>query len=314
MVSPGFSITIEVASTPGAIRRSAHASETETSDVVPQTRRLTESTATTAPSSLLAFSGGPPTIARANPARASLKRVDVRGWLERERRENPPRGAGLLRGFDRLSRRLNPLLAERYGAEFADETLADARREFERLIPDLPYIGGRRNVFSPIMVVTGWMIALHRAMALRGRSADEVARICVEVSDGFLRSFPDFLLRLLGRLAFTRPVKSLLKRQAKRSHERRYPADFVYSVVEGPNDEVALVFEECAVNKFLDARSVPKLKPYCNFFDVTYSRLMSMGLDAHETIGLGCERCALRFQRGRKTATPEKLAGLFPAP
>jgi hypothetical protein len=230
------------------------------------------------------------------------------------KRHYEARRPGLLRGFDRLSRRLIPLLAERYGPEFAEETVDDARREFERLIPDLPYIGGRRNVFSPILVVTGWMIALHRAMAVRGRPLEEVVRICVEVSDGFLRSFPESLLRLLGRLALTRPVKSFLKRQANRSRERRYPGDFVYSVVEGPDDEVALVFEECAVNKFFDAQSVPELKPYCNFFDVTYSRLMHMGLDAHETIGLGCDRCALRFRHGRETATPEKLVGLFPAP
>ncbi len=44
--------------------------------------------------------------------------------------------------------------------------------------------------------------------------------------------------------------------------------------------------------------------PYCSFFDVTYSRLMGLGLDAHETIGLGCSRCALRFKRGRETEVP----------
>jgi hypothetical protein len=39
---------------------------------------------------------------------------------------------------------------------------------------------------------------------------------------------------------------------------------------------------------------------------------MGMGLDARETIGLGCETCQLRFKRGRETATPERLEGVFP--
>jgi hypothetical protein len=54
------------------------------------------------------------------------------------------------------------------------------------------------------------------------------------------------------------------------------------------------------------------LKPYCNFFDVTYSRLMGMGVDASETIGLGCETCSLRYKHGRETAIPERLEGVLP--
>jgi len=126
------------------------------------------------------------------------------------------------------------------------------------------------------------------------------------------RSLPGFALRLCGRLAFARPFRRLLERQAARSRERRYPEDFVYSVREGDDGELALVFEECAVNKFYAAQGTEELAPYCNFFDVSYSRLMGMGLDASETIGLGCKTCQLRFKHGRETATPERLAGVFP--
>ena len=45
----------------------------------------------------------------------------------------------------------------------------------------------------------------------------------------------------------------------------------------------------------------------CNFFDVTYSRLMGMGLDASETIGLGCPQCKLRFAHGRATPSSSRM-------
>ena len=67
---------------------------------------------------------------------------------------------------------------------------------------------------------------------------------------------------------------------------------------------MSLVFDECAVNKFYDAQGVEELKPYCNFFDVTYSRLMGMGVDATQTIGLGCEKCTLCYKHGRETVVP----------
>jgi hypothetical protein len=220
----------------------------------------------------------------------------------------------LLRGFDRLARRLRPKLERRYGGAFAEEVLVDSRRELERIIPRIPYIGGWRNAFTPVMVVNAWLLALHRAMTARGKSAEEVIRVCAEVSDEFIRSFPGFLLRAVGRLAFLPPVRRFFQKQAQRSQERRFPGDFVYEVRVSEDGEFALVFEECAVNKFYDAENVRELKPYCNFFDVTCSRLMNMGVDARETIGLGCEKCSLRYKHGRETIVPERLRGVLPEP
>jgi len=86
----------------------------------------------------------------------------------------------------------------------------------------------------------------------------------------------------------------------------------VYHFREGNGDDWALIFDECAVNKFYEAQGVEDLGPYCNFFDVTYSRLMDMGIDARETIGLGCETCRMRFKRGRETLIPDTLRGVLP--
>lgn len=151
-------------------------------------------------------------------------------------------------------------------------------------------------------------------MAARGKSAADTIRICAEVSDELLRSVPSFLLRASGRLAFRPFVRRYFERQARRSQQRRYPADFVFRVEQDDDGEMSLVFDECAVNKFYDAQGVEELKPYCNFFDVTYSRLMNMGCNAEETIGLGCRQCALRYKHGRETLVPRALEGLLPEP
>jgi hypothetical protein len=199
------------------------------------------------------------------------------------------------------------------GASVADAALADARRELDLLLPCVPYIGGWRNAFTPVMVINAWMFALYRAMKSRGKSAEDVVRVCAEVSDEYLRSLPGFVLRAIGRLAFFPPVRRFFEKQARRSQERRYPGDFVYEARVSADGELSLVFEECAVNKFYDAEGARDLKPYCNFFDVTYSRLMNMGVDARETIGLGCEKCSLRYKHGRETVVPESLRGILPA-
>lgn len=217
-----------------------------------------------------------------------------------------------LKGFDRFAARAEPKLQAHYGTEFAQAVLADARAELGRLAPELPDIGGLRNVFTPVMVVNGWGIALHRAMKARGKTAADTVRVCAEVADDFVASAPAALLKTLGRLAFSPMSRWIFKRQAARSQRRRYEEDFVYEVEEGDDGEMSLVFSECAVNKLYAAQGVEELAPYCNFFDVTYSRLMGMGCDASETIGLGCDSCALRYKHGRATEVPETLKGVLP--
>jgi hypothetical protein len=221
------------------------------------------------------------------------------------------RTAKTLRGFDWATKRIRPVLIERYDTVFADQVLRDARVELERLSPELPDIGGARNIFSPVITVNGWIVAVHRAMVSRGYTAEDSVAVAVEVSDRFFRSWGPRFLALMGRMGFSRPARAVMKSQARRSQERQYPADFVYSFHEGGTDDWEMRFTECAVNKLYDEQGLTELKPYCNFFDVTYSRLMGMGVDASETIGQGCTTCRLRYKHGRDTVVPEPIAGMF---
>lgn len=227
-------------------------------------------------------------------------------------RAGAPTAKGL-RAFDRVAGRFQRQLQARYGDESADAILAGTRTELERLIPDLPDIGGRANMFAPIITVNGWIIALYRAMRAHGKTAEETIAVCYGVSDVFFAAWPRWILPVVRWLLFSRASLWYLRRQAARSQRRQYPEDFVYRVVteDGPAPVYALEFTECAVNKLYDAQNVPELKPYCNFFDVTYSRHLGLGIDADHTIGLGCETCTLAFQPGRETRIPAPLTNII---
>lgn len=220
------------------------------------------------------------------------------------------KSARLLRQFDRHFARVTQRLAHHHGETLAAELTTDTRRRFEQIIPELPYIGGSSNYFTPVMTINGWIVSLYRAMAERGLTAEDGARVAFEAATDFFSSKPRWLLRLLGRLAFTGPVRRGFERQASRSQQRRYPGDFVYEIEADEDGHLALVFSECAVNKFYAAQGVEELGPWCNLFDVSYSRLMGMGLDAHITIGQGCDRCRLEYCQGRATRIPPLIEQL----
>ncbi len=153
------------------------------------------------------------------------------------------------RSFGFFLRAARPVLARHHGRAWAEEVIAATRAEYERVRPQVPDIGGAGNVFQPVMTVNGWVVALHRAMSARGKQAEDAIRVCQEVFDGWLQRLPGFVLRAIGWLLLSPPVRGYFERQARRSQERRYAEDFVWRVERGPAGEMSLVFDECAVNK-----------------------------------------------------------------
>jgi hypothetical protein len=225
------------------------------------------------------------------------------------------RKAKLLKGFDKVAKRATKFLINHYGDDFASVIISETREKFEQIIPEIPYIGGKRNqIPTTIMIINGWIIPFFQVMKAHGKTSEEVITICYEVSDDYMKSLPRFFLWLLRKSAFWRLTLRIIKQQATQSHKRRYPEDFVYTVVEagGKDFDWALELTECAVNKFYDVQGVEELKPYCNFFDVTYSRYLKMGLDASTTIGSGCKTCKLQYKKDRETQVPERLKGIIP--
>ncbi|MBW2244865.1 MAG: L-2-amino-thiazoline-4-carboxylic acid hydrolase [Deltaproteobacteria bacterium] len=217
------------------------------------------------------------------------------------------------RAFEFFLREARPILVRDHGEALAGEILDATRAEYERVRPEVPDIGGLRNVFQPVMTINGWIVALHRSMAARGFVAKDAVRVCHEVLDGVLRRVPGWLLRGIGGFLLSPPGRWYFERQARRSQQRRHADDFVWHVERDADGGLSMVFDECAVNKWYVAQDVRELAPYCNFADVTYSRLMGMGVDASETLGLGCAQCALRFKRGRATLVPKNLEGIVAA-
>ena len=152
-------------------------------------------------------------------------------------------------------------------------------------------------------------------MRTKGKTVEETADIACEATEDFYRSYSSLRLWGLRKLLFSAPARWYFKTQALRSQKREYQGDWVWDFESGKGEDFAARFEmhECGECKFYKAQEVEELSRYCNFFDVTYSRLMNMGVDASETIGLGCERCALRYQHGRETTVPVELRSIISA-
>ncbi len=208
----------------------------------------------------------------------------------------------LLKEFDLVVRHSRRVLVEYFGDESVDTLVAETRREFEHLIPQLPYIGGKQP-FTEFIVFTGMLLAVYRVNKARGKTAEETGRLVYEIGREFLRSYPPILLRMFGGMNFSRFYLNRARKRAIESHKRLYPDDYVYNFVEGDGKtfDYGIDYLECASCKFLTKHGASELAPYLCPVDILYSEALGWGLTHITTLAEGAAKCDFRFKKGGRT-------------
>jgi len=203
--------------------------------------------------------------------------------------------------FDLVARSARSV-AGRYYGEDAGTWIADMRREFENLIPQFPYIGGKQP-FTEFIVFTAMFLAMYRVNKAHGKTAEQTGEMMYEIGRAFLRSYPVILVYLFGGMNFSRRYLELVRKGAAESQQRIYPEGNVINFVEGDgeNFDYGVDYIECASCKFLAKHGAPELAPYLCPVDILYSDTLGWGLNRTMTLAEGAEKCDFRFKKGGKT-------------
>jgi hypothetical protein len=216
----------------------------------------------------------------------------------------------LLWEFDLVAKSAQAVLGRYFDGENIPAVLAEARREFQNLLPQLPFIGAQQP-FAEFLVFTGMFLAVYRISQRRGKTVEQTGELVFEIGRVFLKSAPTFLLRLFAPMNFSPYYLGRLQKRASESHMRQYPAGYVFDFVPGDDQafDYGVDYLECASCKFLAKQGVPELAPYLCPVDILYSRALGWGLVRTQTLAEGADKCDFRFKKGgpTKVAVPEAL-------
>ena len=211
--------------------------------------------------------------------------------------------------FDLVARSARSVI-DRYFDEDAGAMIAETRREFEALIPQFPYIGGKQP-HTEFIVFTGMLLAVYRVNTTHGKTMEQTGEMVFEMGRAFLDLFPTFLLRLFMPLSFSRRAMEHMRKGALESQQRKYPKGNVIEFIEGDgvNFDYGVDYLECASCKFLTKQGVPELASYLCPVDIHFSRALGWGLTRTMTLAEGADRCDFRFTKGGETnvAVPAAL-------
>ena len=169
----------------------------------------------------------------------------------------------MLESFDKALKSARKVLVANFGTELADRILKDARREYEALIPGLPY-WGKDNMMTEFLIGSSFCLAIYRVLKKHGKSAAEIGKMIYEMVETRLGRMPSPVLRVYGKLKYGESYRERLKKQAIVSQKKRYPGDYVFTYIEGGGKEFDYGYDitECGVCKFLHVQHADELAPY----------------------------------------------------
>ena len=212
----------------------------------------------------------------------------------------------LVHGLDQSLDRLADELVARFGEETAAAMRTGILEEYRRLIPGVPYLGGRRDGHSSNLTLTSRALALHLVVLRHGGTVEDSGWLLRRMMETYMERIPRLLRHGYGRFRFTRLGKWQEDAAARKSQAREYPGDWVYERFDGDGEtfDFGVDNTECGNVKYLNAQDADELCPYICDLEYVVTKAMGIGVERTKTLAWGCDRCDFRFSKHGVTSAP----------
>jgi len=194
------------------------------------------------------------------------------------------------------------VLRAHFGKERAAGIMGEVRANHASLIPSVPYIGGKENIFTEWLTYGVYYLAVYRVLKPLGCSMNQIGEMIYKTYED-MADYPKWFLRIVGKLKYGKSYTSRLRLAAEESQKRHYPDSWVCSFVKGDGHEFdyGLDIAECGIWKFYVAHNAQELGPYMCLSDYVVSKAFDKGLVRHHTIAERGDRCDFRYKKGQET-------------
>lgn len=223
----------------------------------------------------------------------------------------------LLKNLQSFSKLLLPELIAFYGKETAIRIQQDTLAEYERLIPRLPYVGGKENPLTKNLVEAAYGLALYRALLRHGGTLEQAGELIYLAVERSVNRIPTWVRYWIGKMYFSRRRFQAMYQRALVSQQRCYPGNWVWEVIagDGQDFDLEMNYTECGIDKFMRSQGAQELMPYLCNTDYALFRGLGMELTRTKTLAWGCGCCDFRIKKHGNMPSawppsfPEKTCG-----
>jgi hypothetical protein len=214
----------------------------------------------------------------------------------------------LLKDFDRISALIKASLVARYGEEFTSTLQREARQEYEKLIPEIPYIkGARARALNSFLLGTAQELAAYKVMKKHDKPPGEAWELCHEALRFRVAEIPQWKRWLLRCFMFSRLARKIVARRARQQQKVHF-GDFEveYLIGEGDEFDFGVNYLQCGNLTFVKRHAGEEFAPYVCMSDIVLGEALGWGLIRTQTLADGCSHCDFRFKKGAPTQISSK--------
>lgn len=202
----------------------------------------------------------------------------------------------------------DPLLREHLRLSDTADLHKEIMDEFEIVLRQMPYVGGAESRMSDFFMRLLGFMAIGRVLHRHGLPAKIIGDIEVETFKAQLLTMPEAERLEAGRQFMSAENRAMIREQGARSHEQKYPGDFVYDFVEpGPNDrfEFGINYRACGFCKFAAQHGDKGILPNICGLDFAAYETRGIKLERTQTLAGGATHCNFRFTSMSSIGSPE---------
>jgi hypothetical protein len=198
------------------------------------------------------------------------------------------------------------LLNKKFDEAKVDDLFNQMKSEYEKIIPEIPYIGGNKNPFTTLLVGGMSSLAMFRVLEKEGLSLRDIGEFYYNLRD-IHNSIRKKNLVKIGKDPAQYPFEityvDFAKKLCETSKLRNYPDDWVGDYVEGDYNtfEWGFDFYECGIHKVFKRLDAEKFIPFFCLSDFSEANILGFGCSRTKTIGFGASMCDHRYVKNYKT-------------
>jgi len=214
--------------------------------------------------------------------------------------------AKLMTQFDKTLHISRGILRKRYIDSQIELMFDKMRKDYENLIPEIPYIGGRKNPFTSMLIDSVSMLAFFRTLENEGLSYRDIGKLNYEYWE-MVNKRRVHKLEKKGQQPkdqyFNETYINFNKTLAKDLQQKKYPDDWVMEFVEGDGKtfDYGNRFTECGIHKTFKKLGAEKYVPFICLTDFAQGNIFGFGFTRTQTIGNGDPICDHRFLKNGTT-------------
>lgn len=211
-----------------------------------------------------------------------------------------------MKSFEERLALVNKELGKKIDNKKSEELISQIRAEFEKILPDIPYIGGQKNPLTLILVKCMSDLAVFRTLEKIGFSFREIGEFhynYVIKAHNVRKEALEKAGKDPSQYPFDPVYMDYQKKLTEETQKKLYPDDWVMDFVEGDGESFEWGWDitECGVQKAYKKLGDEKYLPFICLGDHYEAEGLGFGFTRTQAIGFGAPLCTHRFVQNYKT-------------